>query len=330
MNSKSSVQPKLEKRNPKVSVLMCVFNEQPGFLRESIDSILAQTFRDFEVVLVDDGSDRSETIELLAQYRDRDERLQIVRAVHQGLTKSLNAGLKLCQGDYVCRHDSDDWSEPSRFLKQVTFLDRNREVGIVGSNVVLHCTNGDSLWATGFPENAAQIKNAFLTENPFCHGATMFRRELITRVKGYREEFECSQDYDLFWRICDISDGANLREPLYHHRRTATSISSTRSETQLLVTYMTRALGRMRARGLKEDFAAVTADAKRALSMIDAKAYRDMKYADNLLLAGDIWRGVLRHGGNLMHHRVSRQTFGRFARAILFALIPKLRKRLFS
>ncbi|MBI4869970.1 MAG: glycosyltransferase [Candidatus Riflebacteria bacterium] len=314
---------------PKVSVLMPVFDERPDLLGRAIESVRGQTWRELELVLADDGSEQAETVELLRHHAAADDRVKLHRLPHQGITRTLNAGLSLCAGELICRHDSDDWSEPQRVAGQVRFLDEHPELAMVGCNAMLHQEDGTVLWPTDLPREPAELLRRFPSMNPFCHGAVCLRRSAVERLGGYRAELDCSQDYDLFWRLCERFGGANLPDVWYHHRRTAASISARRSREQARVSYLTRRLARMRAEGGPEDFPAAAAEADRWLSAQPAVSLDLGFRADQCLLAGRyrqaldlcveaIRAGPLRPIGYL-----------RVLRALVFVSVPCLRQSLF-
>jgi glycosyltransferase involved in cell wall biosynthesis len=115
----------------RVSVVMSVFNGE-RFLREAVDSILGQTYRDLELIVIDDGS-ADGSGEILAQRRQADARLRVFPQANMGLTRSLNRGVELSTGEYVARMDADDLSEPRRFERQVAFMDAHPDVGLLGT-----------------------------------------------------------------------------------------------------------------------------------------------------------------------------------------------------
>jgi len=210
---------------PRVSVLMSVYNAE-RYLREAIESILAQTLDDFEFIIVEDGStDWSKQI--IAEYAQRDVRvLPVWNVSNLGLTKSLNRGLDKARGVYIARQDADDRSLPERLQKQAAFLDAHPEVGLVGSWFMRMTEAGQPLHVIETPvaDQAIRLK-LFTRGNAFAHGSVMFRRECVEKVGGYREQFSYAEDYDLWLRIADRYGVANLPEPLYWWRSTASSKS---------------------------------------------------------------------------------------------------------
>jgi glycosyltransferase involved in cell wall biosynthesis len=314
---------------PAVSVLLPVFNERPAFLAQAVESILEQTFPDFELLILNDGSDDTRTREALAGYRHVDPRVSVYDRCHRGITETLNAGLALCRGEFVCRQDSDDWSNTGRLQTQLAYLRARRDVGIVGSAVVLHREDGALLWKLVFPFDTTEIMRAFPERSPFCGGAVMFRREQALEVGGYRAGLACGQDYDFFWRICERFGGANLPEALYHYRRTARSITVQRYREQARGAIMARTLARSRADGLGED---ETRASRAAEEVIESRVRADflpLASADHLMLAGYYRRALAVYCQCLVKQPTRPLPYVKLARLAGFVLVPPLRKHLF-
>lgn len=207
---------------PKVTVLMSVFNDEK-YLMKSIDSILKQTYKDFEFLIVNDGS-TDRTTEILKKYRD--PRIRIIdNGKNIGLTKSLNKGLEASRGRYIARQDADDISDPYRIEKQVNALEENRLLGLVSSFFKIIDEKGRTLRTVKVPTEEEDILKSILNYNPFCHGSAMFRKEPIERFGGYREFFKYAQDYDLWLRISERYEVRNMGEVLYEWRKSKESIS---------------------------------------------------------------------------------------------------------
>lgn len=202
-------------KNPKVTILMSVYNGEK-YLGEAIDGILNQTFKDFEFLIINDGSTDS-TAEILQSYQD--PRIKIINnEKNMGLTKSLNKGLKIAKGEYIARQDGDDVSLPTRLEEQISFLDKNKEVGLLGT-----------AWYI-IDENSQEIRISKPTDGKYvvhfmCHGTALIRKDCLKKVGLYREVFEYAQDYDLWLRIADEFEVRNIRKPLYKRRVHDVSIS---------------------------------------------------------------------------------------------------------
>jgi len=232
--------------NPKVSVVMSVYNGEKH-LKEAVDSILSQTFRDFEFIIVNDGS-TDRTAEILESYHD--PRISIVNNERNiGLTKSLNEGLKLAKGKYIARMDADDISLPERLQKQVEFLDAHEEIGVVGTAAFRVDERGKVLSLPAVFTESSVIKENLLLGNQFVHGSVMLRRECIYTVGPYREEFKYTQDYDLWLRLSEKYDVANIAEPLCKLRINMKALSVAKQAEQNMYARLARELSKQRARG---------------------------------------------------------------------------------
>jgi len=196
---------------PRVSVLMTMFNAG-AYLEPAIESLLAQSYPEFELIIVDDSStDGSATV--VKGFPD--SRIRLVRnATNSGQTKCLNQGLALARGEFVARQDQDDLSHPDRLEKQVRFLDNHPEIALLGANAEEIDGSGGSLGRTDLPRDTDGIRWGNLFFNSFIHSAVIFRAKVIREeFGGYDEDFWC-QDYALFSRVARGHAVANLAEPL--------------------------------------------------------------------------------------------------------------------
>jgi glycosyltransferase involved in cell wall biosynthesis len=208
---------------PHVSVIMSVYNDE-RYLREAVDSILAQTFIDFELVIIDDGSN-DETATILSTYQD--PRIAVHRQANRGLVAALNRGLALARGELLARMDADDRSHPERLQKQVAFLNQHPTIGLVGTACrIIDETGVSRAPFLHYPTDSSHLQAELLLHNCFCHGSVMFRRACIEQVGMYRPECAGDGDYDLWLRISEHFAVANLDEPLYDYRSHAQSISA--------------------------------------------------------------------------------------------------------
>lgn len=198
--------------NIKVSVIMSVYNCEE-FLGEAVSSILGQTFRDFEFIIVDDGStDRS--LEVLRSFDD--DRIRIIENESNiGLTRSLNIGLSGARGEYIARMDADDISLSERLSRQVSFLDAHPEVGLAGCTTRSIDRDGKIVRQLGHPESDYDIKRFLYINNRFVHSSVMIRRSVLDKYGGYNERLKMAQDYELFLRLSPHTKFANLSEPLH-------------------------------------------------------------------------------------------------------------------
>ena len=221
---------------PKISVIMSVYNEE-RHLRASIESILNQTFTDFEFIIVNDGSTDA-SLEIIMSYNDG--RIQIVNnEENSGLTKSLNKAIKKAHGEYIARQDADDISLPSRLELQHEFLEKHPEVALIGTGIYVIDEKGDKLEKRIMHPNP---KTSLLKGNRFIHGSVMFRKSVIDELGAYNETLKYSQDYELWLRMSKKYDVRNLTTPLYKLRMHKGSILSRKVEEQQMYAVLARKL----------------------------------------------------------------------------------------
>ena len=205
---------------PKVSVIMSVYNGEK-YLREAIDSILNQTFTDFEFIIINDGS-TDHTKQILESYSD--PRIRLFHQKNIGLTKSLNIGLKIAEGEYIARMDADDISLPERFSRQVKYLDNNLHVGLLGSRYLQIDEKGVDQNEIQVPIGREDIFNHLLLfGSAFCHSSMMFRKLLAQNAGFYDESMMYAQDYDLGIRIFELCEVVNFPEILQKWRYNAST-----------------------------------------------------------------------------------------------------------
>ncbi len=217
-------------KTPRVTVLMPVYNTA-AYLPEAIESILNQTFTDFEFLIIDDAStDGSAAI--IESYQD--PRIKFIRKpVNTGYTRSLNMGLEMASGEYIARMDSDDFSLPDRFAKQVTFMDTHPEVGVCGTLVeFIGAKEGIEKKET---ENN-RIKNVLFRTNQFCHPSIFLRTSVLRDNNLYFDpNLEPAEDYAFWVKISRFSDLRNIPERLVKYRVHPHQVSSRWSKEQSAV-----------------------------------------------------------------------------------------------
>ena len=217
---------------PRVSLLMAVYNGK-DFLPETIDAVLGQTFRDFEFVIIDDGSTDG-AADVLREYAARDDRIKLTIRPNKGLTKSLNEGLGLCAAPLVARVDGDDICRPDRLQKQVAFMDLHPEVVLLGGAYELIDEHGRLLTTLNPPtDNAALQQQCLDGTTPICHPLAMFRREAAMKVGGYDESYIVAQDLDLWLRLGEVGELACLPDIVLQYRMHEKSISERKQAMQV-------------------------------------------------------------------------------------------------
>lgn len=214
---------------PIVSVIMSIYKEPVDWLHQSIDSILNQTFSDFEFIIICDNPNYLECKALLEDYKARDNRIVIIyNESNIGLTRSLNKGLSVVRGDYIARMDADDISVPERFEKQLSFFNDHPEIGICGSSISFF---GDREGNKTYPQD---MDDMFLfLESCFAHPTVMIKKTALGTSR-YNEKCIVSQDYDLW--VDKYNQGvefANIQECLLNYRYSGQQIMTTKNALQI-------------------------------------------------------------------------------------------------
>lgn len=234
--------------SPKISVLMPVYNGE-RYLQEAVESILAQTFTDLELIIVDDGS-TDHTSEILTRFQD--PRVRLVRNENnQGIVKSRNIGLKAARGEYIACMDADDVSLPRRFAKQVEFLDSHPEVGVMGTGVLVMDSSGLRTLRRQIITEHQVMRWGLCFFTPIMHSTVMMRRKVAEEAGGYRQEMVLAEDYDLWRRLSDVTRLANLPDELVFLRRHNTNV--TRLRALEMPRYASQVSQKMMSRILNEE-----------------------------------------------------------------------------
>lgn len=210
---------------PTVSIIMSVYNQDKNdIINTSINSIINQTFDDFEVIICNDGS-INKTESYLKEWKNRDNRIKIINnSSNKGLAYSLNKCINHSKGEFLVRHDIDDYSEPKRIEKQIKFLQAHNDISIVGSNINLF--NDFGIWGKmTYPRNVSP--KDFLFNVPFTHGAITIRKKDICKAGGYlvSKQTRRTEDYELMMRMYSLGFKMyNLQEFLYNFREDKNAI----------------------------------------------------------------------------------------------------------
>jgi glycosyltransferase involved in cell wall biosynthesis len=252
-----------------ISVVMGVYNGGAA-LAATLDSILAQTERDFELIVVDDGS-TDDTPRLLADYAARDPRVRVLTQKNQGLTRALIAGCAAAHGAYIARHDAGDLSDRERLRRQRALLDAEPRLAFVSCATEYVGPRDEHLY-TAHPTGRAARPIATLdpaaphgvVEGPTHHGSVMIRRDAYERAGGYRAAFRYGQDWDLWYRLGAIGLFQSIDEVLYTARVTPESISGSARAAQDRLAALSRAAMLARMRG--EDETSIVEQASRVSS----------------------------------------------------------------
>lgn len=215
-------------KTPLVSVVMSVYNGEK-YLREAIESILNQTFKDFEFIIINDGS-TDDTLKIINSYND--PRIVLISRKNKGLVASLNEGIEKARGKYIARMDADDRSMPQRLEKQIEYMKSHSKVVICGTTFVEIDSEGDILQKIAVPLEDCVIRQELLARCPFAHGSTLYSREACLKAGLYNQEDFPAEDYSLWIKMADQGNMANLSDELFNYRVFDSSISHTVSDLQ--------------------------------------------------------------------------------------------------
>jgi len=207
-----------------VSVILPVFNGEK-YLSEAVGSILSQSYKRFELIIIDDGS-KDKSLAVIKKFKD--SRIRIYTQTNQGLAKTLNRGISLAKGTYVARQDQDDFSYPERLEKQADYLSKNPKCGLVGTWADIW--EGDNKKTHRFhkhPSTNELLQYFLLFDNPFVHSSVMIRKTALENAGFYstNKNYQPPSDYELWSRIGRKYDLANIPELLHAYREVPGSMS---------------------------------------------------------------------------------------------------------
>jgi hypothetical protein len=278
---------------PMVSVVMSVFNGE-RFLREAVESILQQSLREFEFIIIDDGS-TDHSAPILDSYQTDDTRVKVYRKEHSGLIESLNQGCWLTQSNYIARMDADDIASKDRLKRQVAFMDAHPEIGVLGGAVEWIDATGNSLGTYRYPAEDRQIKATLLEGCALWHPTVVLRREAFVLAGGYRSVVVDAEDYDLWLRIADHFQLANLEAVVLKYRIHPSQVSMRKTKQQTLSMLAAQVAASSRRNGLPDPLNSVetvTCEALAALGVTKARQHNKLAsyrrdWVRNMYTAGE-------------------------------------------
>jgi glycosyltransferase involved in cell wall biosynthesis len=228
------------------------------YIKDAVDSVLSQSFQDFELIIVDDGS-TDDTLAILRKYEMQDRRVAIIEKENGGIVSALNAGLARCKGHYVARMDGDDICAPERFAIQVQYLDEHEHCVCVGGNFMGIDQAGIHQEIFRYDRNTLTSFDTFPVRVALtCHPLAMFRRTALLAAGGYRSTFPHAEDYDLFLRIADFGAIENPDKLLLYYRSHAGSVSRLNLELQETAATYAELAALLEHRGIPHDIDAHT------------------------------------------------------------------------
>lgn len=215
----------------KISVLMPVYNSQK-YLGLAIDSILNQTFKDFQFIIVDDGS-TDKTWQIIKTYSQKDNRIVALRnPINLNTSSALNKGLAKVKGKYVVRMDADDWSYPDRLESQYKYMESHPKVGVSGGAVEVCNEKLQRINKRNYPLTDVDVRKIIFHYSPFAHPATIWRTNIIKKVNGYNENIPYSQDAEVYFKVGQFSKFGNIKKTVIKLRMHDKSSSFSKDRLQ--------------------------------------------------------------------------------------------------
>jgi len=211
--------------SPKITVLMSCYNAA-DYLGEAIDSVLYQTFKDFEFILIDDGS-TDNTLNIIKRYAQSDGRIIIVEKDNSGLADSLNKGIKIAKGEWIARLDADDIAFPKRLEKQLNYVKDKQDYVLIGSGCITIDKSGKKIKDYKYPSESRNIINWLVKgKSSFPHSSAFYLTSVVRRLGGYRPRITYAEDIDLWLRLSTIGKIGCIEEPLIKLRKHDGSITA--------------------------------------------------------------------------------------------------------
>jgi glycosyltransferase involved in cell wall biosynthesis len=207
----------MQKNNPLVSILIATYNSE-DFVKETLDSVLNQTYKNTEIVLCDDASSDG-TVNILKEYQKKNERIKIIQNDRNlGISLNMNNGIRQCSGKYIAILDADDWAYPYRIEEQVNLMEENLKV-VLCSGYMDICDEKLNVTTTReYPLTNEEIRKIIVRYNPISHPASMWRTSELRKTTLYSDKFPIARDYDLVVRISEFGEYKNIGKPLIKYR----------------------------------------------------------------------------------------------------------------
>lgn len=255
---------------PAISVVIPARNAA-RYLAAALESLAAQTFVDFEIVAVDNGS-TDRTAEILHRWAEREPRLRLLSVARPGLAAALNHGIEAARAPLIARLDADDIALPERLMRQALVFAEQPELGLLGSAVDLIDRRGRKIGERHHPLSDGELRRFQRDGSGFVQSTVMFRRDAYDRAGGYRRGLNCAEDYDLWLRMSEVTVIANLPEILVRYRIHRASMSSRLTLRLALTATCVRAAQQARLRGEPEPFVAGVPKLRRAHELLEMPA----------------------------------------------------------
>jgi len=233
----------MQNKLPQISVIMPVYNGEP-YLERAVQSILDQTYKNFELILINDGS-TDNSPQILENFAKSDKRIRLINQPNQGLIKTLNTGIAEAKAPLIARMDADDIAFPDRFKIQKNHMENHPNITALGSAIIVIDENDNQADTVYYPPNGKQLDTYILKNgSPLAHPAVMMQTQAIKDLGGYKELFRHAEDYELWLRLHKHGQIHNIQEPLLYYRHHQDKISVNHAKEQALVSVVARHLSK--------------------------------------------------------------------------------------
>lgn len=277
-------------QKPRISVIMPVYNTE-AYLKEAIDSILGQTYTNFELIAINDGS-KDGSGAILDHYAGIDKRMNVVHQENAGLVATLNRGISMAKGEFIARMDADDVSFPRRFELQVEALDKHADAVLVAGGFEIIDEESEFMYREVIAARDRDIKRSMLLRNPIAHGSVMFRKSACDTVGGYSNACGPTEDFELWSRLSLVGTFIGLEQTIFRWRVNRKGITSNNNKLQLEI--MKRHVAALWANNFPKVLSAkeLRADGRRYFKTYKKRGFdmRNIMLSDNAQIAFQMMR----------------------------------------
>ncbi len=205
------------KNKPLISVVMPVYNAQK-YISDAIESILNQTFKKFELIIVNDSS-TDKSLAIIKSFSKKDFRIKIINNHKRlNIARTLNKGIASAKSNFIARMDADDIALPGRLELQYKLINNSKKTAVVGANVVVINRMGNQIAIRAYPNSSKELKKCFFRYSPFAHPVVMFRKNMFEEVGGYNPKYSPTEDLDLWFKLGRKHEFKSIPEPLLKYR----------------------------------------------------------------------------------------------------------------
>ncbi len=207
----------MNKNKPLISVIMPAYNAEP-YISAAIESVLAQTFKRFELIIIDDSS-TDKTLTIIKSFAKKDKRIRVLaNKADRNIGRVLNKGIDFARSNIIARMDADDVSLPHRFKEQFALLNSSKKMAVVGLNIEIIDLAGKHIAWRSYPSDSKEMKKCLLRYSPFAHPGVMFKKDMFEKVGKYNTAYSPTEDLDLWFRLGKRYSFGSIPKTLLQYR----------------------------------------------------------------------------------------------------------------